>query len=85
MQQTLGKLQQAIDQQVASTEKLSEKIDETKEKIHSINIKLAVAGAVVTVALAVVAWVGAEVWSVVKPTLVHRLTAEPPAAPTPSK
>jgi hypothetical protein len=91
MRGLLGEVKSAIDQQRLAIEKLDTKADETKDKIQSINIKMAVAAAIVAVVFSVTAFVLKEVWDVLKPAVVQRLTtdpnqitpsaARPPAAP----
>jgi hypothetical protein len=82
MRGTLGKLEGVIAQQTSAIEKLDDKLEKTKDNIHSINVTMKVAAAVVTVCAVVVGFVLNEVWGVLKPAVVQRLTAEPvPVAP----
>ena len=77
MQSRLGKIQGSIEHQTAAIVALEQKADATKEKIHSINIIIAVAAALVAVAATVTGFVMKEVWDIAKPLVIQRLTAEP--------
>ena len=77
MRGALGEVKNAIDHQTAAIERLDNKADETKDKIHAINLKLGIAAAVAAVVIAIVGFVLKEVWDVVKPAIVQRLTTDP--------
>lgn len=75
IQGTLGGLRQAIDTQSRAIGKVEDRVGQLGEKIHSINIKIAAAAAVVSLVILVGGFVLKEVWDVAKPIVVQSIAA----------
>lgn len=74
-----------MESQASAIDKLDQKATATDTKIQAINVKLAVAAAVVAIAIGVGGWVLKEVWDFAKPVLIQKLTAAPAKVETPAQ
>lgn len=85
IQSRIGALTSGVENQTAAIDKLDSRHEALKEKVHSITITIAVAGAIAAVIGSIALFLLKEVYDVAKPLAIQRLPAESAAPAAPAK